>query len=88
MYSITHLSQKGFLFDGTILENITLESQSQVDWERLESVLKNTCIYSFIQSLPDRYQFLLSENGGNISGGQAQRILLARTLYRDSLLSY
>ena len=84
MYSITHLSQKGFLFDGTILENITLESQSQVDWERLESALKNTCIYSFIQSLPDRYQFLLSENGGNISGGQAQRILLARTLYRDS----
>jgi ABC-type multidrug transport system fused ATPase/permease subunit len=75
-------SQEIFLFNDTIRNNITLfEHYSD---ESIHRVLRQCGLEELIGRLPDGLDTVISENGSNFSGGEKQRINLARALIRDS----
>ena len=84
--SLSHLvslaSQEVFLFNDTIRNNITL--YREYSDEQIHNVLKQCGLENLIQELPDGLDTLVGENGSNFSGGEKQRINLARAFIRDS----
>jgi len=85
--SISYVSQNIFLLDASIVDNITLEiSKNKVDKERLRNIINMVDLRDFIAQLPDGWNTSVGERGAMISGGQLQRIGIARALYRDSSL--
>ena len=85
--SIFYLSQKTHLLKGTIRMNITFESDDHIlDSLRLKEAIKDSCLEEFLASLPKGLETKIAEVGSNISGGQLQRIGLARAFYSDSKL--
>ena len=79
--NICFVSQDEIIFTGTILDNIRL--YKDVKNEELEKVIKVTGIDKFLKEKNISLNFLLEENGHNISGGERQRILLARALLQN-----
>ena len=75
--------QDSFLFPASIGENITLES-SITDNARLEKAAADAGILEFVQSLPDKWESVLQESSENVSGGQSQRIAIARAFYKNA----
>jgi ATP-binding cassette subfamily B protein len=73
--------QKNVLFSGTILENIKWgdENASQAD---VEQACKDAQAHDFIMSFPDGYQTVLGQGGVNVSGGQKQRLCIARAILK------
>ena len=81
--AVAYLQQRSFLLNDTILRNITL-SDDPVDEERLHTALKISGLDRIIRSLEDGLQHIIAENGKNISGGQQQRLCMARALYKKA----
>ncbi len=79
---IAYLPQSVQLFTGPIQENITAGLQD-IDDEKIIDAAINANAHSFISSIPGGYGALLNESGRNLSGGQRQKIALARTFLRD-----
>lgn len=82
---ITIVSQTPFLFPASIAENIAygLRKGSQYSTpEAIRAAASSAGIHDFIMSLPDGYDTLVGEGGTGLSGGQAQRICIARALIR------
>ena len=79
----TMVLQETWLFYGTIFENITYGKENAT-MEDAVRVAKAAKIHSYIQSLPDGYNTLLSDDGVNISKGQKQLITIARAMLADS----
>lgn len=79
--NICFVSQNEIIFTDTILNNITLFKE--VTKKELEKVIRITGIYKFLKEKNISLNFLLEENGHNISGGERQRILLARALLQN-----
>jgi len=80
--NITYLSQKEYLFTNTIRNNILMGDEC--DENRFQSILEMCELNSFLKSKPLGLETLLYENGKNISGGERQRIILARALMKES----
>ena len=80
---IGYVPQKIFLFDQSILENITLNSTSDYNSKQLDFALRMACLQDFIKDLPKGLNTKVGEIGSQISGGQAQRISIARAVYKD-----
>lgn len=78
---IAYISQETFLFNGTILENLML-GNPYLTYEEVIDACKKAQIHDFINSLPLRYSTLVEENGSNFSGGQKQRLSIARAILR------
>lgn len=76
--NVVYVSQNEFLFTDTIYNNITLNRN--IDNEEFNKILKICRIDEIIKNKSLGYNTLLEENGFNISGGEKQRIILARTL--------
>lgn len=74
--------QKLELFAGSVVENIAV-GETSPDMERLFSVCKQLGMIEFIEKLPGGFQTYVGENGTTLSGGQMQRLALARALYRQ-----
>lgn len=74
--------QDNFLFNMSIRENIRLGRPDATDAE-IEAAAKNAEIHDFIVTLPDGYDTLAGERGGRFSGGQRQRLAIARAVLRD-----
>ncbi len=70
------------LFVGTIIENIAI-GVYQPDLKQIHFLSQLLGIDTFINSLPDSYETILSEQGINFSGGQRQRLAIVRALYRN-----
>jgi len=65
------------------LKNIILE-EKLYDAEKLELALLNSGLKDFLESLPEGLDKTITENGKNISGGQQQRIVIARAIYKNA----
>lgn len=78
---IAYISQETFLFSGTIIENLSLGNQN-ITYEQIIEACKKAHIHDFINRLPLRYNTLIEENGSNFSGGQKQRLSIARALLK------
>jgi ATP-binding cassette subfamily B protein len=74
--------QDGFIFSDSIARNIAL-SDEQIDRERLLKAAKTANIQEYIESLPLAYNTTIGMEGHGLSQGQKQRILIARSTYKD-----
>lgn len=73
--------QKNVLFSGTILENLRWGKEDATEAECIE-VCKQACADEFIQQMPDKYNTYIEQGGTNVSGGQKQRLCIARALLK------
>lgn len=73
--------QKNVLFSGTIKENLRWGNESATD-EEIERVCRLAQADSFIQTFPDKYDTYIEQGGSNVSGGQKQRLCIARALLK------
>ena len=86
----THLalvSQQPFVFNTTIRENIRYGRPAATQKE-IEDAARGAQIHDFILNLPDGYETLAGERGCNLSGGQLQRLTIARAIVRDPALLF
>lgn len=82
---IGYVSQDIFLFDTSIRKNIVFgQNEDEIDDNKINEVLKEAQIYDFINKLDKKLETLVGERGVKLSGGQIQRIGIARELYRNS----
>ncbi|MBS4060394.1 MAG: ATP-binding cassette domain-containing protein, partial [Bacteroidetes bacterium] len=77
--SIAMVDQNLFLFEGTVKENITFWDETIADKDVIQ-VAKDACIHEEIAARPGAYESIVAENGKNFSGGQRQRLEIARAL--------
>ena len=81
---IGYVPQHIFLLDDSIKNNIAYGvPESQIDFERVTSAAKKAKIHEYICSQKDGYDFVVGERGIQLSGGQVQRIGIARALYNN-----
>jgi ABC-type bacteriocin/lantibiotic exporter with double-glycine peptidase domain len=80
---MAYVRQQGFLIHDTLLKNITLSEHVQ-DEKKLNLALDISGLDTLIDQSPDGLAQMILENGKNISGGQQQRITLARALYKNA----
>ena len=73
--------QKNVLFSGTIKENLRWGNEDATD-DELISVCKLASAHDFIMSFPDKYDTYIEQGGSNVSGGQKQRLCIARALLK------
>lgn len=76
------VEQQAFLFTGTILENIRL-GRPDATLDEIITASRNAYAHDFISALPDGYEARVGERGLTLSGGECQRIALARMFLRD-----
>ena len=79
--SIAMVLQKNMLFSGTIEENLRWGNADATD-EEIQEAAKSACAHDFIMSFPDGYKTNLGQGGVNVSGGQKQRLCIARALLK------
>ena len=75
--------QKVYLFEDTIENNI-LFGKPQATREEMILAAKKACCHDFISALPDGYDTKVGEGGANLSGGEKQRISIARAILKDA----
>jgi ATP-binding cassette subfamily B protein len=76
------VAQDTILFDGTVFENITY-GMVDATAEQAESALRAANAWEFVAKLPDGMDTIVGERGSRISGGQKQRLAIARAIIRD-----
>ena len=79
--NVAMVLQKNVLFSGTIKENLRWGNKDATD-EELIHACKLACAHDFIESFPDGYDTYIEQGGTNVSGGQKQRLCIARALLK------
>ena len=79
--NVAMVLQKNVLFSGTIKENLRWGDENATD-EEIERVCRLACADEFIQAFPDKYDTYIEQGGSNVSGGQKQRLCIARALLK------
>lgn len=80
-----YVPQKPFVLDGTIIDNIAFGDPAP-DLKRIESLIDAMALRPWLSTLPDGLNTTIGEKGVRISGGQLQRLAIARALYRNPQL--
>ena len=83
MRLVTYVSQENFLFNKSIRDNLKMAKENATDKE-IEAACKKASCDDFIKSLPEGYDTDAGNAGGKFSGGERQRITIARALLKDS----
>ena len=79
--AVSMVLQKNVLFSGTIKDNLRWGNPDATD-EEMERACKLACAHDFIQAFPDGYDTHIEQGGTNVSGGQKQRLCIARALLK------
>ena len=79
--AVAMVLQKNELFSGTIKENLRWGNENATD-EEIEHACRLACADEFIQGFPDKYDTYIEQGGTNVSGGQKQRLCIARALLK------
>ena len=83
--TLSYVSQNTYLMDDTIKNNIAFGlNPKEINQELIEESIKNSQLESFINSLPNKINTYVGDRGVSLSGGQIQRIGIARAIYRNS----
>ena len=81
---IGYITQEPVIFNDTIFNNVTFwDTASPENKQRFFDAVKKASIYDFVMDQPLQFDALLGNNGINVSGGQKQRLSIARELYKD-----
>lgn len=75
--------QNVYLFNDTVANNIAFGVPG-ASKEQIEAAAKKACCHDFILSLPDGYETVIGEGGASLSGGEKQRISIARAIMKDA----
>ena len=81
--NISLVSQDITLFDDTVLSNIAY-ANSEASKEKILEASKFSATHDFVEQLPEKYDTLIGENGVRLSGGEKQRISIARAILKDA----
>ena len=82
---ISYVSQSPFFLTDTIEKNIAFGvDDKEINYQKIYKVSKEAQIYDDVMIMKDKFKTKIFENGSNLSGGQLQRIAIARALYRSS----
>jgi len=76
---ICYIQQKPYFFKNTILENLRLKDKN-ISIKEVENACKKVGMHKYINELPEKYNTIMNEEGTNFSGGQLQRLALARVV--------
>ena len=79
--SVSMVLQKNTLFSGTVAENLRWGNKNATD-EEMKKVCKIACADEFIENMPQKYETFIERGGTNVSGGQKQRLCIARALLK------
>ncbi|MBR5278330.1 MAG: ABC transporter ATP-binding protein, partial [Clostridia bacterium] len=80
--SVAMVLQKNVLFAGTIKDNLRWGNENATDEEMRQACIA-ACADEFIQTFPDKYDTYIEQGGTNVSGGQKQRLCIARALLKN-----
>ena len=80
---ISYTPQKAYIFSGKIKDNFRFTNKDMTDEEMIK-IAKVAQSYDFIDSLPDKFDSFVAQGGTNFSGGQKQRLSIARALSKDA----
>ncbi len=81
---IGYISQEAPIFNDTVFNNVTFWAEkTSENLEKFKEAIKKASVYDFVYSLPKKEDEFLGNNGINISGGQKQRLAIARELFKD-----
>lgn len=80
--SVAVVSQSDFLFHDTLRNNLCLFQT--ISEEKIQEILKLCCLEKFVAAQKEGLDFMIEENGKNVSGGERQRICLARALLKEA----
>ena len=83
MKNISMVFQSVYLFNDTVENNIKF-GRPDATHEQVVAAAKAACCHDFIMALPDGYDTVLGEGGGSLSGGEKQRISIARAMLKDA----
>lgn len=83
MKNFSFVFQSVYLFQDTIANNIRF-GQPDAPMEKVIKAAKKACCHDFIMALPDGYETIIGEGGANLSGGEKQRISIARAIMKDA----
>jgi ABC-type branched-subunit amino acid transport system ATPase component len=80
---ISFISQDQFILDDTIKNNITLASNFPFDEKKFLEAIEKAKVNNFVCNLPRKFETLMGDKGAFFSGGQIQRIIIARSIYNE-----
>ena len=80
---ISFVTQDNFLFNNTIKHNISYSLHKEASDEEIISISEKTIVHDFVNKMPEKYNTVIEERGSNLSGGEKQRIAIARALIKD-----
>lgn len=83
MENFSFVFQNVYLFHDTVANNIRF-GQPNAPMEDVITAAKKACCHDFIMALPDGYDTMIGENGASLSGGEKQRISIARAIMKDA----
>lgn len=83
MPQVAYVPSDDYLFSGNVSDNIIM-SEQKPRYDELQTAVSDANIIEFIQSLPNGFDTLLGESGDTVSSGQAQRIAIARAIYKKA----
>lgn len=83
MDQVSMVFQNVYLFNDTIANNIAMAKPDATEEEIVRAAKKARC-YDFIMAMPDGFQTMVGEGGANLSGGEKQRISIARSILKDA----